>query len=75
MNKVSPATNTDLLQGPAMEPSGVDLPRLEWCRINRLRTEQGKCAYTLNKRKIVSSPASIRCECGEIDQVCLETIR
>ncbi|KAL1123166.1 hypothetical protein AAG570_002253 [Ranatra chinensis] len=48
------------------EPSGFHLPRKSWSALNRVRTENGRCAYAMHKRG--KSPTSF-CECGAIQTV------
>ncbi|RVE42075.1 hypothetical protein evm_013274 [Chilo suppressalis] len=46
---------------PGVRPAGFDLPRREWCLLNRLRTGHGLCAHYKHRCGWIDSP---RCECG-----------
>lgn len=43
------------------EPAGFDLPRRTWTTLNRIRTNCGRCADSLNRWGKVPSAA---CDCG-----------
>ena len=57
--------NYHLLQDPTVRPPGFDLPRLEWSRLNRIRTGHGRCNSCMYKWNLASSPV---CDCGADDQ-------
>lgn len=40
---------------------GMDLPRKAWVRLNRIRTDQGRCNELMYKWKFKYSP---ECDCG-----------
>lgn len=42
-------TNSYLIEDPNKEIRGFDLPRKTWTQINRIRSNHGRCNYTLNK--------------------------
>ncbi|XP_063628210.1 uncharacterized protein LOC134799704 [Cydia splendana] len=46
---------------PGSRIMGSDLPRRDWCKLNRLRTGHGRCAYYKHRCGWVDSPA---CGCG-----------
>lgn len=47
-------------------PPGFNLPRKTWSTLNRIRTQHGRCAYSLNKwGKLPSSS----CDCGEVQTI------
>lgn len=50
---------------PTKQLPGSNLPRKLWCKLNRLRTGQGRCKADLYKWGIINSP---ECECGELEQ-------
>lgn len=48
------------------KPPGFDLPRKTWSTLNRIRTQHGRCAYSLHKWGKQPSPL---CDCGEIQTI------
>ena len=44
---------------------GFSLERKAWKNLNRIKTNCGKCNYSLNKWKIIDSP---KCNCGANEQ-------
>ena len=63
------AVNTSRLHGfvpdVGFPPSGVDLPRLAWVRLNRLRTGVGRFRSSMHKWGLTPNAA---CECGAEEQ-------
>lgn len=57
--------NEYLIDDPTTRVPGFSLSRIAWVRLNRIRTNQGRCNYCLFKWKIVDSPA---CDCGATEQ-------
>ncbi|KAJ6641276.1 hypothetical protein Bhyg_06211 [Pseudolycoriella hygida] len=58
-------TNSHLVNDPNIKPSGHDLDRRTWTQLNRIRTNHGRCNYTLNKWNPAIDPMS---DCGEPNQ-------
>ena len=54
--------NSSLVCDPAIRQPGFDLPRRQWCLLNRFRTGQGQCRACLKRWGQASSDL---CECGE----------
>ena len=52
-------------------PAGADLPRLSWCRLNRLLSGDGRTAACLYKWGLRDSP---QCDCGNTPQSCLHLV-
>ena len=61
--EADPPSNSSLIVDPVEGVPGVDLPRREWCLLNRFRTGAGQCAASLHKWGYKDSPL---CSCGEI---------
>ena len=55
--------NNYLVVDPAIRQPGFDLPRRQWCLLNRFRTAQGKCRACLKRWGQATSDL---CDCGEI---------
>lgn len=55
--------NNELIDDPSSEVEGVNLPRREWLRLNRIRTGQGCCGYLMHRWKFIASPL---CQCGDV---------
>jgi len=61
--KLAVVVNNFFVEDPAIRQPGFDLPRRQWCLLNRFRTAQGHCgAY--HKRWGLASNDS--CDCAEI---------
>ena len=52
-------------------PAGADLPRLSWCRLNRLLTGHGRTAACLHRWGMRDSPS---CDCGTTPQTCAHIV-
>ena len=57
--------NKHLINDPTEKLNGMDEDRKIWCRINRIRTGHGRCADTLHKWNMTSSPY---CDCSDVAQ-------
>ena len=55
--------NHFLVGDPAIRQPGFDLPRRQWCLLNRFRTAQGQCRACLKRWGQATSDL---CDCGEI---------
>ena len=55
--------NNYLVVDPAIRQPGFDLPRRQWCLLNRFRTAQGQCRACLKRWGQATSDL---CDCGEI---------
>ena len=55
----------DVIDDPTEKPSGFQLPRTAWSRLNRIRTGHGCCGSCLFKWGLRDSP---ECDCGVGDQ-------
>lgn len=55
--------DTFLVKDPAIRQPGFNLPRRQWCLLNRFRTGQGQCRACLKRWGQASSDL---CDCGEI---------
>ncbi|KAJ6648816.1 hypothetical protein Bhyg_04048, partial [Pseudolycoriella hygida] len=58
-------TNSHLVNDLNIKPSGHKLDRRKWTQLNRIRTNHGRCNYTLNKWNPVIDPM---CDCDEPKQ-------
>jgi Reverse transcriptase (RNA-dependent DNA polymerase)/Endonuclease/Exonuclease/phosphatase family len=56
------APDSQIIEDPTTQVPGFDLPRHLWTRLNRIRTNHGRCADLLFKWGALSSSA---CDCGE----------
>lgn len=52
--------NGHLITDPTVQVQGFNLPRKQWCTINRIRTGQGRCADSMHRWGLQSSPF---CDC------------
>ena len=59
--------NMQLVTDPTAPLSGMDLPRGQWCLVNRFRTEAGLCHSSRHKRGYADSP---NCDCGVLQTMC-----
>ena len=57
--------NHDLIVTPSQKLPGFNWPRDLWSKINRFRSEQGRCNFLMCKWGIVDNPF---CDCGQIEQ-------
>ena len=57
--------NSYLIQDPTAKPNGFNLPRRQWCNLNRIRTGHGVCNKTLNQWGITDSPQCDKCGADE----------
>ena len=55
--------NSDLVCDPAIRQPGFDLPRRQWCLLNRFRTAQGQCKACLKRWGHADSDL---CDCGDV---------
>jgi len=55
--------NHDLVDDPAIQLPGFELPRREWSTLNRFRTGQGRCAACLMRWGMTDSDL---CACGSV---------
>jgi hypothetical protein len=55
--------NSSLVDDPAIQLPGFNLPRQQWSLLNRFRTAQGLCKANLKKWGLASSDL---CDCGDI---------
>ena len=55
--------NHSLVGDPAIRQPGFNLPRRQWCLLNRFRTAQGQCRACLKRWGQATSDL---CDCGEI---------
>lgn len=58
-------TNSDLIADPNDKLPGFDLSRKNWRTLNRIRTNHGRCNYTLHKW---NPSISTECDCGHPSQ-------
>lgn len=58
-------TNFNLVDDPNKKLPGFDLSRKNWCKLNRIRTNHGRCNYTLHKWNPSIMPD---CDCGHPNQ-------
>lgn len=56
-----PPSSSPDCYNPTLKPKGFTTARREWCQLNRLRTEHGRCADYMFKCGWRDSPA---CDCG-----------
>lgn len=61
----SPPTNGHLVVNPADRVPGFNLPRREWCTLNRIRVDQSRCAYSMHRWGLKDSAS---CPCGSEEQ-------
>ena len=61
--EVGTCVNNYLVVDPAIRQPGFDLPRRQWCLLNRFRTAQGQCRACLKRWGQATSDL---CDCGEI---------
>jgi hypothetical protein len=57
--------NNELVNDPNNKVPGFSLDRKSWVTLNRIRTNQGRCNYSLHKWGIIDSP---QCDCGATEQ-------
>ena len=57
--------NFYLIQDPTAKPNGFNLPRRQWCNLNRIRTGHKVCNKTLNQWGITDSPQCDKCGADE----------
>ena len=46
---LAPVVNSSLVTDPTIRQPGFDLPRRQWCQLNRIRTGQGQCGACLKR--------------------------
>ena len=61
--KSAMVVNAHLVNDPANRLPGFDLPRHQWCLLNRFRTAQGPCKAC---RKMWGLAKDDRCDCGQL---------
>jgi len=59
---VNPPVNSYILDDPTALVPGFDLPRREWCLLNRFRCDTGRCAASLHQWGYSDNPL---CICGD----------
>ena len=57
--------NHELISDPTLKPTGFEIPRKTWVRLNRIRTGHGNCAHFLH---LWNMSDSNNCDCGAVDQ-------
>lgn len=57
--------NGRLVEDPSSCPAGMDLPRDTWTKLNRIRTNHGRCAASLARWGMLADPS---CDCGYAEQ-------
>jgi len=60
--KSAQVVNSFLVCDPTIRQPGFDLPRQQWCLLNRFRTEQGHCGACRRKWRLTNTDL---CPCGE----------
>jgi len=60
--KSAQVVNSHLVCDPIIQQPGFDLPRQQWCLLNRCRTEQGHCGACRRKWRLADTDL---CHCGE----------
>jgi len=60
--EVNPTVNSFIIDDPTDLVPGYDLPRREWCLLNRFRSSTGRCAASLHQWGYTDSPL---CICGD----------
>jgi len=60
--KSAQVVNSHLVCDPTIRQPGFDLPRQQWSRLNRFRTEQGHCGVCRRKWQLTDTDL---CPCGE----------
>nr|CAH7712843.1 unnamed protein product [Callosobruchus chinensis] len=58
-------SNKNLIQDPSEKPEGFDLPRRQWCNLNRIRTGHGVCNKSLYQWGYSDSPQCNFCHAEE----------
>ena len=53
--------NSEIIDDPAVPVPGANLPRREWCILNRFRSGAGRCAASLHQWGYTDNPL---CVCG-----------
>jgi len=66
------AHNKELIADPSIRVPGFELKRGEWCRLNRIRTNHGRCAETLTRWGVLNSNL---CDCGPVAQTINHIVR
>ena len=53
--------NSNLILDPSVKVPGFDFNRDRWCKMNRIRTDHGRCHCTLHQWGVLDDPS---CDCG-----------
>ena len=61
-NRTVDVLNKSLIKDPTIQLPGMDLPRGQWCLLNRFRTDAGPCRNSMHECSYIASPL---CDCGE----------
>jgi len=59
--ETDPPANSKIIDDPTVDVPGANLPRREWCILNRFHSGAGRCAASLHQWGYIDNPL---CICG-----------